>query len=76
MKKFTARVKLRKTSVQTKEPQQNGEEKESFFVKPQLKPVPQREKTPPTKVNILVPHELNFNVFWVYRTISYMICQI
>lgn len=45
-----AGVKLRKTSVQTKEPQQNGEEKESFFVKPQLKPVPQREKTPPKKV--------------------------
>ncbi|XP_050292952.1 glutamic acid-rich protein-like isoform X4 [Anthonomus grandis grandis] len=44
-----ANVKLRKTSVQTKEPQQNGEEKESFFVKPQLKPVPQREKTPPKK---------------------------
>lgn len=42
-----AGVKLRKT--QTKEPQQNGEEKEKFFVKPQLKPVPQREKTPPTK---------------------------
>ncbi|KAL1489460.1 hypothetical protein ABEB36_014350 [Hypothenemus hampei] len=44
-----AGVKLRKTSVQTKEPQQNGEEKESFFVKPQLKPVPQREKSPPKK---------------------------
>ncbi|XP_030747549.1 glutamic acid-rich protein isoform X2 [Sitophilus oryzae] len=44
-----AGVKLRKTSVQTKEPQQNGEEKESFFVKPQLKPVPQKEKTPPKK---------------------------
>ncbi|XP_076255497.1 uncharacterized protein LOC143193276 isoform X13 [Rhynchophorus ferrugineus] len=44
-----AGVKLRKTSVQTKEPQQNGEEKDSFFVKPQLKPVPQREKSPPKK---------------------------
>ncbi|CAH1129756.1 unnamed protein product [Ceutorhynchus assimilis] len=44
-----AGVKLRKTSVQTKEPQQNGEEKESFFVKPQLKPIPQREKSPPKK---------------------------
>ncbi|XP_060533543.1 glutamic acid-rich protein-like isoform X2 [Cylas formicarius] len=44
-----AGVQLRKTSVQTKEPQKNGEEKESFFKKPQLKPVPQREKSPPKK---------------------------
>lgn len=51
-----AGVKLRKTSVQTKEPQQNGEEKEKFFVKPQLKPVPQREKTPPAKDHLL--HDL------------------
>lgn len=39
---------MRKTSIQTKEPQENGA-KESFFQKPTLKPVPQREKTPPKK---------------------------
>ncbi|KAG5899583.1 hypothetical protein JTB14_022912 [Gonioctena quinquepunctata] len=44
-----AGVQLRKTSVQTKEPQENGAAKESFFQKPALKPVPQREKTPPKK---------------------------
>nr|XP_023016701.1 glutamic acid-rich protein-like isoform X3 [Leptinotarsa decemlineata] len=43
-----AGVQLRKTSIQTKEPQENGA-KESFFQKPALKPVPQREKTPPKK---------------------------
>ncbi|KAJ8972446.1 hypothetical protein NQ314_000179, partial [Rhamnusium bicolor] len=41
-------VQLRKTTIQTKEPQENGS-KESFFKKPALKPVPQREKTPPKK---------------------------
>lgn len=41
-------MQLRKTSIQTKEPQENGA-KESFFQKPALKPVPQREKTPPKK---------------------------
>ncbi|KAJ8958410.1 hypothetical protein NQ318_002192 [Aromia moschata] len=43
-----AGVQLRKTNIQAKEPQENGS-KESFFKKPQLKPVPQREKTPPKK---------------------------
>lgn len=43
-----ASVQLRKTSVQTKEPQENGA-KETFFQKPTLKPVPQREKSPPKK---------------------------
>ncbi|KAG5899582.1 hypothetical protein JTB14_022912 [Gonioctena quinquepunctata] len=47
--KILAGVQLRKTSVQTKEPQENGAAKESFFQKPALKPVPQREKTPPKK---------------------------
>ncbi|XP_074028857.1 uncharacterized protein isoform X3 [Leptinotarsa decemlineata] len=46
--KILAGVQLRKTSIQTKEPQENGA-KESFFQKPALKPVPQREKTPPKK---------------------------
>ncbi|KAJ8978350.1 hypothetical protein NQ317_002659 [Molorchus minor] len=46
--KILAGVQLRKTNIQTKEPQENGS-KESFFKKPQLKPVPQREKTPPKK---------------------------
>lgn len=45
---YTANVQLRKTSIQTKEPQENGA-KESFFQKPTLKPVPQREKSPPKK---------------------------
>lgn len=43
-----ASVQLRKTSVQAKEPQENGA-KESFFQKPTLKPVPQKEKSPPKK---------------------------
>ncbi|VEN51361.1 unnamed protein product [Callosobruchus maculatus] len=44
-----ASVQLRKTSIQPKkEPQDNGA-KETFFQKPALKPVPQREKTPPKK---------------------------
>ncbi|CAG9821386.1 unnamed protein product [Phaedon cochleariae] len=46
--KILAGVQLRKTSIQTKEPQENGA-KESFFQKPALKPVPIREKTPPKK---------------------------
>lgn len=43
-----ANVQLRKTSIQTKEPQENGA-KESFFQKPALKHVPQKEKSPPKK---------------------------
>lgn len=43
-----ANVQLRKTSIQTKEPQENGA-KESFFQKPTLKHVPQKEKSPPKK---------------------------
>ncbi|XP_018560976.1 glutamic acid-rich protein isoform X5 [Anoplophora glabripennis] len=43
-----ASVQLRKTKIEAKEPQENGS-KESFFKKPALKPVPQREKTPPKK---------------------------
>lgn len=39
---------MRKTKIEAKEPQENGS-KESFFKKPALKPVPQREKTPPKK---------------------------
>ncbi|XP_018560970.1 DNA ligase 1 isoform X1 [Anoplophora glabripennis] len=46
--KILASVQLRKTKIEAKEPQENGS-KESFFKKPALKPVPQREKTPPKK---------------------------
>ncbi|KAJ8916616.1 hypothetical protein NQ315_000261, partial [Exocentrus adspersus] len=46
--KILAGVQLRKTKIETKEPQENGA-KESFFKKPALKPVPQREKSPPKK---------------------------
>ncbi|CAH1099441.1 unnamed protein product [Psylliodes chrysocephalus] len=42
-------VQLRKIKkAEPKEPQENGA-KESFFQKPALKPVPQREKSPPKK---------------------------
>lgn len=49
-KKFfpAASVQLRKTSIKEKEPQENGA-KESFFQKPALKHVPQKEKSPPKK---------------------------
>ncbi|XP_057667402.1 DNA ligase 1-like isoform X1 [Diorhabda carinulata] len=47
--KLLAGVQLKKVKKnEPKEPQENGA-KESFFQKPALKPVPQREKSPPKK---------------------------
>ncbi|CAH1099440.1 unnamed protein product [Psylliodes chrysocephalus] len=47
--KILGGVQLRKIKkAEPKEPQENGA-KESFFQKPALKPVPQREKSPPKK---------------------------
>ncbi|XP_028131590.2 DNA ligase 1-like isoform X1 [Diabrotica virgifera virgifera] len=47
--KLLAGVQLKKIKkAEPKEPQENGA-KESFFQKPALKPVPQREKSPPKK---------------------------
>ncbi|XP_063926496.1 troponin T, skeletal muscle-like isoform X2 [Zophobas morio] len=42
-----AGVQLRKTSVTTKEPQENG--KDNTFKRPQLRPVPPKEETKPPK---------------------------
>ncbi|XP_001809098.1 uncharacterized protein LOC658131 isoform X1 [Tribolium castaneum] len=51
-----AGVQLRKTSVTTKEPQENG--KENTFKRPQLRPVPPKEETKPPK-ETLPPVKLN-----------------
>lgn len=51
-----AGVQLRKTSITTKEPQENG--KENTFKKPQLRPVPPKEEKKPTKEK-LPPVKLN-----------------
>lgn len=55
---FEANVQLRKTSVVTKEPQENGN-KESVFVKPALKPVPPKEATSSKKDHKLPLPKLN-----------------
>ncbi|XP_019876963.2 glutamic acid-rich protein-like isoform X2 [Aethina tumida] len=53
-----AGVQLRKTSIKTSEPQENGT-KEPEFIKPKLKSVPVREKTPPKKDHKLQLPKLN-----------------